>query len=219
MTSSLFVLLTLGSVSVVNVVLVVGNQRLEDQIKRLLDTNKTVTVVRVPPSSGVRRELLLESVRELTLFLLQASDIDEPLAVRIKDAQIRSYFYGGPAITQGVLLPFSIIVKFDDLKIYRVGECTIPILGPRSLARKLLIHSLTKRPSSLIAASAAQAPDSALPIGAGRTVGDTDLVALDLLLPRTTGELINRVLAIPQAADDAGDEAIVGGPVLGFVYV
>lgn len=32
-------------------------------------------------------------------------------------------------------------------------------------------------------------------------------------------EILNRILAIPQAPDDAGDETIVSSPVLGFVYV
>ena len=58
-----------------------------------------------------------------------------------------------------------------------------------------------------------------MPIGASRTVADTGLLPVDLLLPRTPSELLNRILAIPQADDDAGEEAIVASPVLGFVYV
>ncbi|KAK4052851.1 Cleavage polyadenylation factor subunit clp1 [Microbotryomycetes sp. JL201] len=153
-----------------NLVLVVGSQRLEDQVKRLLDTNKTVTVVRVPPSNG-------------------ASDADEALVKRVRHAQTRSYFYGGPALTAGVLSPFSIIVKFDDLKVFRVGE-----------------------------SAETMAPDSALPIGAGRTVSATDLVAIDLTDSKTSSVLVGHILAVPQAADDMSDEAIVGSPVLGFVY-
>ncbi|KAK4057354.1 Cleavage polyadenylation factor subunit clp1 [Microbotryomycetes sp. JL221] len=153
-----------------NIVLVVGSQRLEDQVKRLLETNKTVTVVRVPPSNG-------------------ASEADDSLAKRVKDAQIRSYFYGGPALTAGVLSPFSIIVKFDDLKIFRVGE-----------------------------SSETMAPDSALPIGAGRTVSATDLVSIDLTDSKTSSILVGQILAIPQAADDMSDDSIVASPVLGFVF-
>ncbi|KAI5480267.1 pre-mRNA cleavage complex II Clp1 [Pseudohyphozyma bogoriensis] len=155
----------------VNILLVVGNERLHVEMKKLLSTNKTVTVVRVPKSDG-------------------ASDSDLPYQVRLKDAQIRSYFYGGPALTQGVLSPFSIIVKFDDLKIFRVGE-----------------------------AAETQAPSTALPLGFSRAVGDTELLAIDLLLPRTSSELLNKILAIPQASDDAGDEEIVQSPAVGFVYV
>lgn len=68
-------------------------------------------------------------------------------------------------------------------------------------------------------AAETQAPSSALPIGFSRTVSDTELLPIDLMLPRTIPDLLNRILAIPQAKDDAGDEAIVTSPVLGFVYV
>ncbi|KDE02495.1 hypothetical protein MVLG_06947 [Microbotryum lychnidis-dioicae p1A1 Lamole] len=155
----------------VNIVLVVGNQRLEDQVKRLLDTNKTVSVVRVPAANG-------------------ASAPDEALRRRIKDAQIRSYFYGGPALTTGVLSPFSIIVKFEDLRIVQIGE-----------------------------ALSAQAPDSALPIGFGRTVGDLDLVPLDLEASNVQSSLLFRLLGIPQALEGSEEAEVVGRPVLGWVYV
>ena len=140
--------------------------------------------------------------------MLQAAEDDESYHNRVKDAQIRSYFYGGPAFTQGVLSPFSIIVKFDDLRIVRVGE-------GGSLSLRTLAALLT-RP---LAASETQAPDSALPIGLGRTVGETDLVPLDLTASRTPSELLNRILAIPQAGDEDGDEERGLGPVLGWVYV
>lgn len=42
---------------------------------------------------------------------------------------------------------------------------------------------------------------------------------IDLEGLKASSEILHRILAIPQAADDAGNEAIVGGPVLGFVYV
>ncbi|KAM0749821.1 Clp1-domain-containing protein [Meredithblackwellia eburnea MCA 4105] len=155
----------------VNILLVVGNERLHVEMSKLMSTNKTVTVVRVPKSDG-------------------ASEADLMYQSRMKDAQIRSYFYGGPALTQGVLTPFSIIVKLDDMNVFRVGEAADTV-----------------------------APSSALPIGAARTVADTGLVALDLTLPRLPSDLLHRVLAIPQAEDDAGEEAIVSSPVLGFVVV
>lgn len=42
---------------------------------------------------------------------------------------------------------------------------------------------------------------------------------IDLEGLKASSEILHRILAIPQAADDVGNEAIVGGPVLGFVYV
>lgn len=50
-------------------------------------------------------------------------------------------------------------------------------------------------------------------------MGDTDLVSVDLTASRTPSELVNRVLAIPQAGDEDGDEERGLGPVLGWVYV
>jgi len=139
-------------------------------MRRLLATNKTVTVVRVPKNDG-------------------ASEPDLAFQAKVKDAQIRSYFYGGPSITQGVLSPFSIKVKFADLAVFRVGEAADTV-----------------------------APSSALPIGFSRSVGETELLPIDLAGPRAAAELVNRVLAVPQAADDSGDE-IAGSAVLGFVWV
>lgn len=72
---------------------------------------------------------------------------------------------------------------------------------------------------SPLTAAQSQAPSSALPIGFHRSVADTELLAIDLTGPRAAAELVNRILAIPQAADDAGDEAVVTSPVMGFVWV
>lgn len=71
----------------------------------------------------------------------------------------------------------------------------------------------------MITAAETQAPSSALPIGVSRTVSDTELLPIDLTLLKSASQLINRILAISQAEDDAGDEAIVSSPVLGFVYM
>ncbi|GAA5899735.1 cleavage polyadenylation factor subunit CLP1 [Sporobolomyces salmoneus] len=156
----------------VNVLLVFGSERLYVEMTKLLNTNKTVTVVRVPKSDG-------------------ASDLDLSTLSRIQSSQIRSYFYGGPALTQGVLSPFSIIVKFDDVRICRVGE-----------------------------AAGAHAPSSALPLGATRLTRDTELVPIDLAGPRAASEILNRILAVPQAEEgDEGEEKVVKGPVGGFVWV
>lgn len=66
-----------------------------------------------------------------------AAEDDSAYHSRVKDAQIRSYFYGGPSFTQGVLSPFSIIVKFDDLRIVRVGEGAPSLLLTMLLARRV----------------------------------------------------------------------------------
>lgn len=54
----------------------------------------------------------------------QATDMDHNYRRRIEACQIKSYFYGGPALSQGQLSPFTIVVKFEDLAIYRTGDGT-----------------------------------------------------------------------------------------------
>ena len=71
----------------------------------------------------------------------------------------------------------------------------------------------------LIFSTEYQVPDSALPIGATRTTTTTQLVEVDPTSTRATLELVNQVLAIMQAPDDADDETTVGSPILGFVHM
>lgn len=108
----------------VNTLVVLGDERLGVSMTKLMATNKTVTVVRVPGNSGVRSAppSPIAPLADLSA-LCQAAAPDLSLQSKIRDGQIRSYFHGGPAITQGMLSPFSIKVKFADLLVYRVGEC------------------------------------------------------------------------------------------------
>lgn len=122
---------------------------------------------------------------------LQASDLDLSTLARLQALQTRAYFYGGPALTQGLLSPFSIIVRLSDIRIVRVGE-----------------------------QAGSHAPSSALPIGATRLTRDTELVEVDLEGPRAASEVVNRVLAVPMAEEERdGQEKVVKGPVMGFVWV
>jgi polyribonucleotide 5'-hydroxyl-kinase len=121
----------------------------------------------------------------------QASDLDLPTLSRLQSLQTRSYFYGGPPLTQGLLSPFSIIVRLSDIRIVRVGE-----------------------------PAGAHAPDSALPLGATRLTRDTELGEVDLAGPRAASEVVNRILAVPMAEEERdGQEKVVKGPVMGFVWV
>ncbi|GAA5984474.1 hypothetical protein JCM11641_006994 [Rhodosporidiobolus odoratus] len=155
----------------INVLLVVGSERSYVEMTKLMNTNKTVTVVRVPKSDG-------------------ASDLDLPATSRLQALQTRSYFYGGPPLTQGLLSPFSIIVHFSSIRIVRVGE-----------------------------QAGQHAPSSALPLGATRLTRDTELVEVDLEGPGAAREVVNRILAVPMAEEDEGEEKVVKGPVMGFVWV
>ncbi|GAA6030990.1 hypothetical protein JCM8097_008972 [Rhodosporidiobolus ruineniae] len=156
----------------INLLLVVGSERSYVEMSKLMNTNKTVTVVRVPKSDG-------------------ASELDVSATSRLQALQTRSYFYGGPAPTQGLLSPFSIIVHFSSIRIVRVGE-----------------------------PAGAHASLSALPLGANRLTRDTELVEVDLEAPNAKSEVVSRVLAVPMAEEETeGEERVVKGPVMGFVWV
>ena len=121
----------------------------------------------------------------------KASDLDLPTMSRLQALQTRAYFYGGPPLTQGLLSPFSIIVRWSDIRILRVGEL-----------------------------AGTHAPSSALPLGATRLTRDTELVEVDLEGPRAASEVVNRILAVPMAEEERdGQEKVVKGPVMGFVWV
>lgn len=172
----------------VTVLLVVGGEKLFIDMRKLLDTNKTVTVVRVPKSPG-------------------ASDLDVAYHRRRRDRQLRSYFYGGPALSLGALSPHKVQIRFDDLKLYRVGEG----------ASSLLAIVLTDRAEF-------HAPSSALPIGATRNTSETQLVEIDPRLSSSMSELLNAIAAIPQVSDDVDietdeDHLIITSPILGFVHM
>ncbi|BGP57748.1 hypothetical protein JCM8202_002401 [Rhodotorula sphaerocarpa] len=155
----------------INVLVVVGSERLSVEMNKLMSTNKTVTVIRVPKSDG-------------------ATDLDLPTMSRLQALQTRAYFYGGPPLTQGLLSPFSIIVRWSDIRIMRVGEL-----------------------------AGTHAPSSALPLGAERLTRDTELVEVDLEGPRAASEVVNRILAVPMAEEERdGQDKVVKGPVMGFVW-
>lgn len=79
------------------------------EMSKLLSTNKTVTVIRVPKNSG-------------------ASPLDSTLRRKIQSLQTRSYFYGGPHLSLGTLAPHSISIRFDVLSVNRVGdESLVPL--------------------------------------------------------------------------------------------
>ncbi|WAQ87922.1 hypothetical protein PtA15_9A46 [Puccinia triticina] len=120
----------------VNILVVIGNEKLHLEISKLMSTNKTVQVVRVPKNGG-------------------ATDLDITYRRRLESNQIRSYFYGGPALSQGQLSPFTIVVKFEDLTIYRIGDeaivpsSALPIGATRSVKPTTLTKVDPENPRSM----------------------------------------------------------------------
>ncbi|KAG0152522.1 hypothetical protein CROQUDRAFT_649945 [Cronartium quercuum f. sp. fusiforme G11] len=158
----------------VNVIVVIGTEKLQLEISKLMSTNKTVKVVRVPKSGG-------------------ASEFDLNYQRRLQSNQVRSYFYGGPALSQGQLSPFKIVVKFEDLTIYRVGE---EALVPSSALPIGAIRTL--KATSLIQID----PDDP------RT---GSLIHMVLSIPQSNWD------GLDPEANEANEAAI--GPVLGFVHL
>ncbi|KAI6127761.1 Pre-mRNA cleavage complex II protein Clp1-domain-containing protein [Pisolithus croceorrhizus] len=118
----------------INVILVVGHEKLNVEMQRLYGNQ--LTVVKIPKSGGV-------------------VDLDHNYRERVQSYQIHAYMYGqkidpppgitsaivaGEAAADLVLAPSSSIVKFGDITIYRIGEETmapssaLPIGATRTLS-------------------------------------------------------------------------------------
>ncbi|PSS31060.1 hypothetical protein PHLCEN_2v2392 [Hermanssonia centrifuga] len=177
----------------VNVILVVGHEKLNVEMQRTYGSR--MTVVKIPKSGGV-------------------VELDALYRSRIHKYQMHSYFYGErfsvppgmPSLNTGstntgyiiggeqntdlALSPSSTIISFSDLTIYRIGEETM-------------------------------APTSALPIGATRVVSEMQPLLVDPAQPGSG--LYNAVLALlaPPNPDESEryDEEILDLHVVGFIVV
>ncbi|KAF9506638.1 hypothetical protein BS47DRAFT_1378074 [Hydnum rufescens UP504] len=107
----------------VNIIVVVGHEKLHVEMQRLFGTytsaNPSITIVKIPKSGGV-------------------VEIDHAYRERLHAHQLRTYFYGTPlflpknmteasanlggeASTELTLSPYSSVLGFDDILIYRIG--------------------------------------------------------------------------------------------------
>jgi polyribonucleotide 5'-hydroxyl-kinase len=127
--------------------------------------------------------------------------------------KIREYFYGHTGTCE--LSPFSLVVSFDDVKIFRIGE-------GKWFWKIDLFTMITCFVEHLV-------PSSALPLGADRKMSGTRLVPIE------AGDiLLHSILAIvdatPRGAQNADategtsegpeeEETLVFASVLGFIYV
>ncbi|KAG9015924.1 Cleavage polyadenylation factor subunit clp1 [Tulasnella sp. 427] len=121
----------------VNTIIVIGHEKLNVDMQRIFGglsaLGRRINVVKVAKSGG-------------------ASDLDYSYRLRMISHQVRNYFYGpdfkipawvdvtklgGEAQTETTLSPYSAPVKFDDMKIWRIGAETmapssaLPIGGSR----------------------------------------------------------------------------------------
>ncbi|TXT15651.1 hypothetical protein VHUM_00154 [Vanrija humicola] len=142
----------------VDIVLVIGQEKLTVELGRLLES-RGVKVIQIPKSGGV-------------------VDVDDSYREIVHAAQVRSYFYGEPALPANLgklmgrtvplgisLSPYSFQIGWDTLHILRVGE-------------------------------GSAAPTSALPLGSTHILSPTRLTRVDPGGPAHVVRLLNTVLAI-----------------------
>ncbi|BDA46117.1 Protein CLP1 homolog [Coccomyxa sp. Obi] len=133
-----------------DVVLVVGNERLYNQLKNHLRARPEVSVVRLHKSGGV---------------------VERSPGVRkqARTRRVREYFYG----VRGDLSPHSQTVSFESLRFFRIGggprapSSALP-LGATSVADPLRVTALTQLTgdlqNSIVAVSHANTPDQLLSV-------------------------------------------------------
>jgi polyribonucleotide 5'-hydroxyl-kinase len=118
--------------SLVNVILVVGHEKLNVEMQRAYGAS--LTIVKIPKSGGVSQYF------PVTVFilqpLLQVVELDHAYRERVHNCQLHTYMYGqiippppgitsaslgGELLTDLVLSPSSTVINFDDLSIFRIG--------------------------------------------------------------------------------------------------
>ncbi|RKP26183.1 hypothetical protein SYNPS1DRAFT_21999 [Syncephalis pseudoplumigaleata] len=87
-----------------DIVLVLGHERLHSDLTRSLAGTSHVTILKLTKLGGVARR-------------------DKPFLRQSQMRRIREYFYGHPG--QCELSPFSLVISFNDVKIYRVREAVL----------------------------------------------------------------------------------------------
>ncbi|KAG7530491.1 hypothetical protein FFLO_04981 [Filobasidium floriforme] len=148
----------------VDVVIVIGHEKLTIEMQKLL-SGYGVSVISAPKSSGV-------------------VDLDDLYRSRIRAQQIKTYFYGEPALPPTLinlpgrvaavetgLHPYSFTIPWDELEIYRVGE-------------------------------ESAAPSSALPIGKQRILSATRLTRVNPAASPNIHRLQNAILGLVMVSDE-----------------
>ncbi|KAI9292328.1 Pre-mRNA cleavage complex II Clp1 [Neoconidiobolus thromboides FSU 785] len=108
----------------VNVVIVVGHERLYSDMVRANQDNKDITVLRLAKSGGVVTR-------------------DPETMKELQSNKIREYFYG---TVNNELTPSPNVIKFNDINIFKVGESKMAPTSalPVGMDRKLSETKLTK---------------------------------------------------------------------------
>ncbi len=196
--------------SSVDTVVVLGHEKLTIELGRLFPPASGVSVVKIGKSEGV-------------------VEVDEMYRERLRSIQVRNYFYGG---SNAKAKPTTNADgELEESKPLPSGEETlggVPSLNAFSTGIPLDLLEVYRVGGS------AMAPTSALPIGASRSVSETQLQKLDLsesAMDQST--LLHSVIALLQPPRGGGgpgkrdseidppptDDEILGSRVLGFLHV
>ncbi|KAI8381040.1 Pre-mRNA cleavage complex II protein Clp1-domain-containing protein [Radiomyces spectabilis] len=88
----------------VNVVIVLGHERLYSDMTRILKDRSSISVIKLTKSGGVVER-------------------DRQFKTQLQRAKIQEYFYGTPKCE---LFPYSMLINMSDVSIWRVGEPIAP---------------------------------------------------------------------------------------------
>lgn len=207
----------------VNVIVVVGHEKLNVEMQRAYGAN--ITVVKIPKSGGVGH---LRSKKVYILIRPQVVEIDQAYRDRVINYQLYTYFYGhiikpptgvangtlgGENLGDLVLSPSSTMVNFGDLSIYRIGS------GKEQ--RFSLFCKIQTNIDMFYSRIDTMAPSDVLPVGATRTVSEMQPASVDPGAP--SSRLTNGVLALLSLpSEDEGeryDEELLDLAVVGFLVV
>ncbi|KAJ1018462.1 hypothetical protein NDA18_006613 [Ustilago nuda] len=201
----------------IDTIVILGHEKLNLEMTKIFGS--ATETARIPGSGGKR-------LPRANVVKLPKSggvvELDETYRSRLKALQVKTYFYGGsnPSSSSEGGVPKAVLPGHSD----PLGG--IPSLSPYSTTIPFDLLEIYKVGQESLA------PSSALPIGASRTVTETQLVKLD---PTNSAadqtSLLHSVLALiqpprggggagqPDSSSNPTDDEIIGAPILGFVHV
>lgn len=206
----------------IDTIVVLGHEKLNLEMTKLFG-NPSADTAEIPGSGG-------KKLPRINVIKLPKSggvvELDETYRSRLKALQVKTYFYGGSSTSSKTQaqqeggMPKPVLPGHSD----PLGG--VPSLSPYSTTIPFDLLEIYKVGQESLA------PSSALPIGASRTVTETQLVKLDptnSAADQTT--LLHSVLALiqpprggggagqPDSSTNPTDDEIIGSPILGFVHV
>jgi polyribonucleotide 5'-hydroxyl-kinase len=207
----------------VDTIVVIGHEKLNIEMNKLFNAvgqSSGVSVVKLPKSGGV-------------------VEVDTTFKQHLRSLQVRTYFYGGGMQKnanqssadseqdgQAANGTAGDLAALAPSHVEPLGG--LPFLSPFSTTIPFEVLE------TYSVGQDSKAPSSALPIGASRTVTETQLVKLDPINSTTDqAHLLHSILALVQPPRGGGgpgvpdsqvdppptDDELLGAPILGFIHV